>query len=157
MLKNILIVWDKIMVEKNPLRLHTAEIPSDAEIFDFIGEAKKHWLEFVSFLDETYDFTPVIKYWGKNHGWIIQYRKSNRTWCALYPEKDSFTIQIIFGKKEVEKFEESRNEFGDFVVNKFDTTKQLHDGRWMFFKITDSSLIEDLKKMMKIKRKPKKK
>jgi hypothetical protein len=132
-------------------------MPTDKEILDFIGKARKSWEDFISFLNENYDFTPEIKYWGKKHGWIIQYRKSNRTWCALYPEKDSFTIQIIFGKKEVEKFEETRDDFGDFVKNKFDTTKQLHDGRWMFFKITDSSLIEDLQKMMFIKRKPKKK
>ncbi|NHJ39362.1 MAG: DUF3788 domain-containing protein [Asgard group archaeon] len=143
--------------EEKPERIIMEQEPSDEYILDFIGNAKKSWLEFTTFLNDTYDFSVEKINYGKNYGWAIRYRKSNRTWCALYPQKDCFEVQIIFGKKEVEKFLEMRDEFGDFVQNKFDTTKQLHDGRWMFFKITDSSLIEDLKKMMIIKRKPKKK
>jgi len=142
--------------DEKPNRIFTKEKPSDDFILDFIGEARKPWLEFTSFLGENYNFTQEKKYWGKNHGWLIQFRKSNRTWCALYPQKDSFTIQIIFGRKEVEKFQAMRHEFSDFVLSKFDSTKQLHDGRWMFFTITESSLLDDLKKMMIIKRKPKK-
>ena len=140
----------------NQARIHTKEEPSDDFILNYIGVAKKPWLEFTSFLDENYDFNREKKYWGKNHGWLIQFRKSNRTWCALYPQKDSFTVQIIFGKKEIEKFQTMREKFNDIVLDIFDTTKQLHDGRWMFFTVTDSSLLADLKKMMKIKRKPKK-
>jgi len=150
-------VRDAFMTDnEKPLRIFTEEEPSENFILDFIGRAKKPWLEFTSFLEKNYDFTQEKKYWGKNHGWLIQFRKSNRTWCALYPQKESFTVQIIFGKKEVEKFQTMRDEFSDFVLKKFDSTKQLHDGRWMFFEITDTSLVEDLKKMMMIKRKPKK-
>lgn len=145
------------MTEKEePEKIIMEEEPSNEYILDFIGKVKKPWLEFTSFLDETYDFSPEKLNYGKKYGWAIRYRKSNRTWCALYPQKDCFQVQIIFGKKEVDKFQEKRDEFGDFVLNKFDSTKQLHDGRWMFFTITDSTLLEDLKKLMLIKRKPKK-
>lgn len=139
------------------LRIITEEEPSEDFILEYIGKAKKPWLEFTSFLDDNYDFIREKKYWGKKHGWLIQFRKSSRTWCALYPQKGNFVVQIIFGKKEVEKFQEMRHEFSDFVLDKFDSTKQLHDGRWMFFEIIDSSLVDDLKKMMIIKRKPKRK
>jgi hypothetical protein len=142
---------------EEPERLIMEDEPSDEYILEFVGKAKKPWLEFTSFLNETYDFTAEKLNYSKKYGWAIRYRKSNRTWCALYPLKDCFQVQIIFGKKEVEKFQEKRDEFGDFVKNKFDTTKQLHDGRWMFFTIKDRSLIEDLKKMMFIKKRPKKK
>lgn len=130
--------------------------PSDDYILEFVGKAKDPWLKFTQFLDKTYDFSPEKINYGKKYGWAIRYRKSNRTWCALYPKKDSFQVQIIFGKKEVEKFQNQRSEFSDFVLNKFDSTKQLHDGRWMFFIIKDSLLIEDLKKLMLIKKKPRK-
>jgi hypothetical protein len=149
-------VREEFLTEDKPKRIIMDDEPTDDFILDFVGKAKKPWLEFTSFLDENYDFSPEKINYGKKSGWAIRYRKSNRTWCALYPQKDCFEVQIIFGKKEVEKFQEMRNEFGEFVLNKFDTTRQLHDGRWMFFTITDSTLIEDLKKMMKIKRKPKK-
>ncbi|MFW9923584.1 MAG: DUF3788 family protein [Candidatus Thorarchaeota archaeon] len=96
------------------------------------------------------------KNYGKKWGWVIRYRKSNKTWCALYPEKNCFSVQIILGKNEAEKFEECSKDFSDFVVEKFKNTTQLHDGRWLFFTITDSSFINDIKKLMLLKRKPKK-
>ncbi|MHA1211046.1 MAG: DUF3788 domain-containing protein [Candidatus Heimdallarchaeota archaeon] len=142
--------------ESKPIRLISENEPTDNEILEFIGKAEPAWEELMIFLNDTYDFTQEKKNYGKKYGWVIRFRKSNKTWCALYPEKDCFAVQIIFGKKEVEKFREVTDDFSDFVVNKFETTKQLHDGRWMFFSISDMTLIEDLKKLMKIKRKPKK-
>lgn len=141
--------------ESDPLRLISDKEPSDNEILEFIGKAGHAWKEITTFLNDNYDFVPEKKNYGKKWGWVIRFRKSNKTWCALYPEKDCFTIQIIFGKKEIEKFQTTRDDFSDFVVNKFDSTKQLHDGRWMFFKVKNTTLVEDLKKLMKIKRKPK--
>ena len=141
--------------ESNPIRIISDKEPSDNEILEFVGKAGHAWKEIRAFLNDNYDFVPEKKNYGKKWGWVIRFRKSNKTWCALYPEKDCFTIQIIFGKKEVEKFQTTRDDFSDFVVNKFDGTKQLHDGRWMFFNVEDSTLVDDLKKLMKIKRKPK--
>lgn len=141
--------------ESNPIRIISDKEPSDNEILEFVGKAGHAWKEIRAFLNDNYDFVPEKKNYGKKWGWVIRFRKSNKTWCALYPEKDCFTIQIIFGKKEVEKFQTTRDDFSDFVVNKFDSTKQLHDGRWMFFNVKDITLVEDLKKLMKIKRKPK--
>ncbi len=141
--------------ESNPIRIISDKEPSDNEILEFVGKAGHAWKEIRAFLNDNYDFVPEKKNYGKKWGWVIRFRKSNKTWCALYPEKDCFTIQIIFGKKEVEKFQTTRDDFSDFVVNRFDRTKQLHDGRWMFFNVKDITLVEDLKKLMKIKRKPK--
>jgi len=141
--------------ESDPIRLISDKEPTDNEILEFVGKAGNAWKEITAFLNDNYDFVPEKKNYGKKWGWVIRFRKSNKTWCALYPEKDCFTIQIIFGKKEVEKFQTTRDDFSDFVVNKFDSTNQLHDGRWMFFNVKDTTLVEDLKKLMKIKRKPK--
>lgn len=141
--------------ESDPIRLISDKEPTDNEILAFVGKAGHAWKEITDFLRDNYDFVPEKKNYGKNWGWVIRYRKSNRTWIALYPEKDCFTTQIIFGKKEVEKFQATRDDFGDVVINKFDSTKQLHDGRWMFFSIEDTTLVDDLKKLMKIKKRPK--
>lgn len=139
--------------QSDQIRLISDKEPTDNEILAFVGKAGHAWKEITSFLNDNYDFVPEKRNYGKNWGWAIRYRKSSRTWIALYPEKDCFTAQIIFGKKEVEKFQATREDFSEFVLNKFDNTKQLHDGRWMFFNVEDSTLIDDLKKLMKIKRK----
>ena len=139
--------------KSDPIRLISDKEPTDNEILAFVGKAGYAWKELTAFLNDNYDFVPEKKNYGKKWGWVIRFRKSNKTWCALYPAKDCFTAQIIFGKKEVEKFQAARDDFSEFVLNKFDKTKQLHDGRWMFFNVEDSTLIDDLKKLMRIKRK----
>jgi hypothetical protein len=61
---------------------------------------------------------------------------------------------IIFGKNEREKFECDRQNYSNAVKNVYDNATTYHDGKWMMFYITDSSIFEDLKKLLAIKRKP---
>ncbi|MFX1369228.1 MAG: DUF3788 family protein, partial [Promethearchaeota archaeon] len=72
------------------------------------------------------------------------------------PKKNELTILVIFGKKEVEKFENSKDEFGSEIVEIFKGTKQYHDGRWMHIKVPPFTNLEDIKKLLHIKRRPKK-
>ena len=64
---------------------------------------------------------------------------------------------IIFGKDERAKVEEIRKEISPDVLETYDNAQTFHDGKWVMFEITDDSLLEDLKKLLLIKRKPNRK
>ncbi|MFW9793588.1 MAG: DUF3788 domain-containing protein [Candidatus Thorarchaeota archaeon] len=129
--------------------------PSEEQILEFIGpKATKLWNNLHEFLAENYDFQPEMSYWGDKYGWTIRYRKSGKTLTAFYPENGGFTVQVILGKKEVEKFQKIRGELSMDVVRLFDDTKQLHDGRWLWIKQPDMGTIEDIKRLIQLKRKP---
>ena len=129
--------------------------PSREQILDFIGaEASKTWLALEEFMTENYDFQPELSYWGDKHGWIFRYRKSGKTLVSFYPEKGGFTVQVILGKKEVEKFESIREELSSDIVNLFDETEQFHDGRWLYIGQPDMGTIADVEKLIQLKRKP---
>ena len=64
---------------------------------------------------------------------------------------------IIFGKDERAKVEQIRDELSSDVLEIYDNAKTFHDGKWVMFNITDYSLLEDLKKLLFIKRKPNRK
>lgn len=129
--------------------------PSEKEILDYLGgKAGKAWADIVSFLRASYDFSPELDYGGAKYGWSIRYRKSNKSLCTLHPEKGAFTILIVLGKKEVEQFEEHMNEFSTKAIQLFRSAKQFHDGRWLWIRILDESDIEDVKRLLVIKRKP---
>ena len=64
---------------------------------------------------------------------------------------------IIFGKDERIKVEEIRNRLSSDVLQTYDDAQAYHDGKWVMFNITDISILEDLKKLLFIKRKPNKK
>ncbi|MFW9809746.1 MAG: DUF3788 domain-containing protein [Candidatus Thorarchaeota archaeon] len=132
--------------------------PTEKQILEFIGtKATKLWNELQEFLAENYDFQPELSYWGNNYGWTIRYRRGGKTLTAFYPENGGFTVQVILGKKEVEKFQSMREKLSTDIVQLFDETKQLHDGRWLWIKQPGTGTVEDIKKLIQLKRKPKSK
>lgn len=130
--------------------------PSEKQIFEFMGpKATKLWNDLHEFLARNYDFQPELSYWGDKYGWTIRYRKSGKTLIAFYPEKGGFTVQIILGKKEVEKFQSMREELSPELVKLFDETKQLHDGRWLWITQPGIGTVEEIKTLIQLKRRPK--
>jgi len=130
--------------------------PTEKEILDYIGtNATKLWNELHEFLAENYDFQPELSYWGDNYGWTMRYRRSGKTLVAFYPENGGFTVQVILGKKEVEKFQNMRDELSSDIIKLFDETKQLHDGRWLWIAQPGTGTTDDIKKLIQLKRRPK--
>ena len=64
---------------------------------------------------------------------------------------------MIFGKVEREKFEASRADFSKNINEFYDSTHQYHDGKWLYINLVNSELVEDIKKLILIKKKPNKK
>jgi len=50
-----------------------------------------------------------------------------------------------------------KSEFSKYVCDYYDNSKTYHDGKWMMFEPTDTSLFDDFIRLLKIKRKPNKK
>ena len=70
---------------------------------------------------------------------------------------DKFTFLIIFGKKEREYFEIQKNEFPKYVCDCYDHSKTYHDGKWMFMNVNSLEQLEEVKKLIQIKKKPNRK
>ena len=132
--------------------------PSEKVILDYLGgEAGEAWADIVSFLRTSYDFSPELNYGGTKYGWATRYRKSGKSLCTFYPERGAFTVLVVLGKKEVEQVEEHMNEFSIRFVDSFKSAKQFHDGRWLWIRILDNSGVEDIRRLLIMKRKPKNK
>ncbi len=133
------------------------KIPVHEEIRKLIGSsAMTAWEELTKFVVLNYEFEPVWDAGGKYGVWEVKYRRSGKTLCAFYAKDSSFTVLIVFGKAEREKFEASRDEFGPQIVELYENTHQYHDGKWLWVNLKDMSLVEDVKKLIVIKKRPKK-
>ena len=130
--------------------------PTEKEITDFIGEpAKEAWAELRRFLREKYDIVPEMIFGGK-HGWDLRYRKSGKTLVTLTPEKGAVRILLVLGREESEKALSMRKELTPKMYELIKDTKQLHDGRWLWIRLFHKKEAEDVKKLLPIKRRPKK-
>lgn len=129
-------------------------LPDLEEIRKFIKSKKavKAFDSLLEFLDNNYNFEQEIYFGGAKFGVMLRYRRNGKTLISIFPEKNAFSVILIYGKKEVIIFNSQRESFDTYFISVFDNTPQLHDGKWMLITIKDESLLPELAKMIMIKK-----
>ncbi len=113
--------------------------------------------DIVDEITKLYDMEQIWNNGGKKWAYEYKFRKGGKTLCAVYFNDNTLGFMIIFGKDERIRFEEIRSELSSEVLETYDNAETFHDGKWVMFDITNNSIIEDLKKLLFIKRKPNRK
>ncbi len=134
------------------------KIPSKEEMVALIGQSLYEvWIKLCDLIESKYDMERLWNDGGKKWRYEYKYRKGGKSLCALYAKENVFGFMIIFGKDERAKFEANRNDYSLEVQRVYDESTTYHDGKWMMFELTDTSLFTDMEKLLLIKRKPNKK
>ncbi|MDU1413827.1 MAG: DUF3788 domain-containing protein [Clostridium sp.] len=134
------------------------KVPTEEELNQLMEEdVFKTWCAINNFIKDNYDMDMLWDNGGKTGAFELKYRKSGKTFCALYPRDKGMRILIILGKNEREKFENSRKDFSEYINDFYDNTHQYHDGKWLYLDIINSTVITDIEKLLFIKKKPNKK
>jgi hypothetical protein len=133
-------------------------VPTEEELNQLMGEdIYKTWYDINSFIKDYYDMDILWDNGGKTGIYELKYRRSGKTFCALYPRESGMRVLIIFGKNEREKFEGLREDFSEYICNFYDNTHQYHDGKWLYLDVINDSIIRDIEKILLIKKKPNRK
>ena len=94
---------------------------------------------------------------GKAWNYEYKYRRGGKTLCALYAREHCIGFMLIFGKTEREKFEADRKNFSQAVQRVYDEAQTHRDGKWVMFTLEDTSMFEELIRLLQMKRKPNRK
>lgn len=128
------------------------------ELEQLIGVDKTTiFYDLVNEISKLYDMEQIWNHGGKKWMYEYKFRKGRKTLCAFYFKEHTLGFMIIFGKEERAKVEAIRNELSPSVWEIYDNAETFHDGKWVMFTITNHAIINDLKKLLWIKRKPNRK
>lgn len=130
--------------------------PNDSDIATWMGvEAYKRWNQVRQLIDKNYPnvFSPEWLYGGKKHGWSLRYKK-NKSFCTLIPEKSNFALVIVFGAAEREKVEIIKGSLSAQTQKEYDDATTYHDGKWLLLSVDTERVVEDVMRLLAIKRKP---
>lgn len=127
--------------------------PTIRKVFNVIGTKKKYWQDIMKFIRDNYELDGEFKLMGRS--WVYWVRKSGRTLITFYIQKNNVVMQVVLGKKEVEKADELK--FGKNVAEVYKKAKHYHDGKWLLINVKSQKDIKDIKELLLIKRKPVKK
>lgn len=126
--------------------------PSSGEIEAILGTAFPLWQRLLRFMDDDYQMTGEMSYGGRNYGWNLWYRKSGKALISLYPQPGQLVAQVVLGKAQVEKALELG--LGEKVGKMVRETPQLHDGKWLFIPVTSEADVQDIERLLLVKRRP---
>ena len=134
------------------------QIPDKEKMTDLIGkDLYDVWNKLCTLIDEKYDMDCMWNEGGKAWTYEYKYRRGGKTLCALYARENCVGFMIILGKDERLKFENDRENYSKEVQRIYDETKTYHDGKWMMFELSDTSMFDDFIRLLRIKRKPNRK
>ncbi len=131
--------------------------PTEQELNEMLGAEKYMvWVAVSNLIESSYEMEILRKNTNWND-WKYEhkYRRGGKTLCTLYANEKGFMIQIVFGKEERAKFENEQHTYSDEVQSIYNNSTTYHDGKWMSFEPANS-LLEDIQRLLYIKRKPNK-
>jgi len=124
-----------------------------------LGDASVAWEKLIGYVRFHYEMDenwvegkPTHKHFNN-----LFIKRSGKALLSLHLRNGFFIASVTLGGKEREKFEEQRTIFSEAVIKKYDAAETLHDGKWLGFELHDDSLVEDLIRLVDIKRKPNRK
>jgi hypothetical protein len=130
--------------------------PDDKTVRDWIGpDAFKHWAELRNWIQACYPgvFAPDWLYGGKNRGWSLRYKKS-KALCTLVPEYRLFSVVVVLGAAEREKFDARRYGWRPHLVKLYDEAWTYPDGKWLNVTISSADDRHDVTELLSMKRPP---
>ena len=133
----------------------TLQIPTPEALEALIGkELYDIWTSLHQLIEQKYNMEQMWNHGGKKWTYEYKYRRGGKTLCALYAKEQTIGFMVILGKDERTKFESMREMFSNAAQKIYDETTTFHDGKWLMFELKDTSLFNDIERLLSIKRKP---
>ena len=129
------------------------------EVKMMLGSASTAWEKLVGYvryhyiMDEKWE---EGKPTHKNYNNLF-IRRSGKSFIMLSIREGYFIAGVVLGKNERDKFDELRETFSEIICKEYDEAETYHDGKWLGFEVRDESLIDDIIRLLEIKRKPNRK
>ncbi len=133
----------------------TFQIPTPETLEALAGkELYDLWTSLRQLIEQKYNMEQIWNHGGKKWTYEYKYRRGGKTLCALYAKEQTIGFMVILGKDERTKFESMREMFSNAAQKIYDETTTFHDGKWLMFELKDTSLFNDIERLLSIKRKP---
>jgi len=129
------------------------------EVKAMLGNASAAWekllghIRFYYVMDELWQ---PGKSTHKNYN-NLYIRRSGKSLIMFGIREGYFMTCVVLGKEEREKFDAQRETFSDAICKEYDQAETYHDGKWLGFDMRDDSLVNDIIRLLHLKRKPNRK
>jgi hypothetical protein len=136
------------------VNLYTADKqPTEAEIAEYI--ASPLWNNLNDFLRKNYEVEPSYSYstCSGQPGWNVKYQKAGRSLCTLYPMPGFFIVLVVIGSREEMEAEPILLACDESIQKMYNKAVPLMGGRWLMIQVTSERILDDVKILIQLRRK----
>ena len=132
-------------------------IPDEIAIQEYLGRLSHECLTaFENRLEANYQLTKELKFpFGKNYGWGYKYSHRSSHLCYIFFEKGAFTVTLQIGDKQVNSVEEILPSLDpktrDLWKNRYSCGEH---GGWIHYRVLADEELDDILKLLFIRKKP---
>ena len=111
--------------------------------------------ELREYLETRFGAQKAVEYSGDSllPGWNVRFFKAGRSLCRVYPEKGSFTVLVVVGKKEKERAEALLPQMSETVREIYANTKEGMGQRLLMIRLfAADAAFEDVKTLVRLRR-----
>jgi len=135
---------------EEPLFADKSPRPTDADLAEVLGRAKRHWDSFAAHIREVIvGGTAEWKHYAGKSGWTFVVRDKRRNVAYMKPSAKRFTVSFAFGDQAVEAAE--RSDLPDHVVKPIRQSPKYPEGRAVRIEVTSAKGVGVVKKLLAIK------
>jgi len=120
--------------------------PSNNDIYQCLGQVKTLWDNITRFVEDRYDVQGELKFYGKNLGWALRYKKSGRVLIALYPGDGEYTAQIILNKEQIEQV--LKLDIRTKTRELIEQTTMIREGKWLYLRVVEKTSLDEIKTLI---------
>jgi hypothetical protein len=123
--------------------------PTMKQILTALGDKRSAWEEFVAFVRAKYPSQEEFKFYGKNYGWALRFRKGGKALLSLYPTQSCFTVQVILGEAVAQATRDLK--LGKRVRQVIERAHPFSEGRWLYIPIKSQKDMKDVQQLLAVK------
>src|SRR5574344_2198075 len=127
------------------------KMPTFNEISEYINNP--FLKDLCNFIESNYNVEARIEHSSCSllPGWNVKYKKSGKSICTLYPNKNYFTCMLTVSSKNQEEIEYFLPSCTEYIQNIYKNTTIFNNSRWLMFDITSTEILKDVKELISIK------
>jgi len=123
--------------------------PSTEDIQASLGSKGPLWEDLMIHAQEACGKPGEWKFYGRNYGWAMRFRKSGKAFLSLYPGVEALTVQIILTEGQVERARAFR--LPKEVREKIEAAHPFPEGRWIFVPVRSPRDAAAVKRLVSLK------
>lgn len=125
--------------------------PDLHEISTYIHSA--FWEDLCTHLETVYGVSPKVEHsiCSAAPGWNVKYKKSSRSLCTLYPDKDFFTAMVSVGSREATEAELLLSKCTAYTKQLYWNANPFNGARWLMIEVRTPEILDDVKQLIALR------